>query len=255
VVLGHANDEHRDFEVLESDYVATAGRLEVIRQQPRNIGSEALKRLPHVSSWRTESCGLFGSHVDHRGIGEKMQQLGQTRVEELHRCQAQLHTIPALPCEQRDSHMNKLYGLLTEICTHQQVWPTMCLELQTLSVAYTRCSSRKLTCTIAKPGLEVLTPSAGNRTHTPIPIPGRGQSMLPTPTIPCAGTVRPLLQFIFGMLLHITWLFKATNRFPRFGPMDYSSERSAGFAAMRLSRGELLILRHLRRNPTLSIST
>src|SRR5262249_50283200 len=42
VVLGHAYDEHRDFEILEADYLATGGRLETIRGQHKNVGSEAL---------------------------------------------------------------------------------------------------------------------------------------------------------------------------------------------------------------------
>ena len=42
VVLGHAHAEHRDYEMLEADFVATGGTLAAIRSQPRNPGSEAL---------------------------------------------------------------------------------------------------------------------------------------------------------------------------------------------------------------------
>ena len=35
VVLRHAHDEHRDYEILESDYVATGGNLKAIREQPK----------------------------------------------------------------------------------------------------------------------------------------------------------------------------------------------------------------------------
>src|SRR5688572_16239980 len=42
VILRHAVAEHRDYEVLEADFVAAGGALAVIRAQPRNPGSEAL---------------------------------------------------------------------------------------------------------------------------------------------------------------------------------------------------------------------
>src|SRR5258707_1342666 len=41
-VIHHALDEHRDYEMLEQDYVSVGGNLEDIRQAPRNIGTEAL---------------------------------------------------------------------------------------------------------------------------------------------------------------------------------------------------------------------
>ena len=37
VILRHAYDEHRDYEVLEQDYVATGGDLATIRAQPKAI--------------------------------------------------------------------------------------------------------------------------------------------------------------------------------------------------------------------------
>src|SRR5688572_10141392 len=42
VILRHAHDEHRDYEVLEQDFVAAGGDLATIRAQPKNPGSEAL---------------------------------------------------------------------------------------------------------------------------------------------------------------------------------------------------------------------
>ena len=40
--IGHSSDEHRDFEMLESDYVSVGGDLETIQNGSKNIGSEAL---------------------------------------------------------------------------------------------------------------------------------------------------------------------------------------------------------------------
>ena len=40
-IISHAVDEHRDYEMLEKDYVASGGQLEDILNMERNIGSEA----------------------------------------------------------------------------------------------------------------------------------------------------------------------------------------------------------------------
>ena len=46
-----AVDEHRDYELLERDYVASGGRVEDIQAMERNLGSEALHGyLMHRSS-------------------------------------------------------------------------------------------------------------------------------------------------------------------------------------------------------------
>ena len=42
LIIHHAKDEHRDYQLLEQDYVAAGGRLEVVLEADRNLGSEAL---------------------------------------------------------------------------------------------------------------------------------------------------------------------------------------------------------------------
>ena len=42
VILRHAVDEHRDYEILEGDFTACGGDLATLRAQPKNPGSEAL---------------------------------------------------------------------------------------------------------------------------------------------------------------------------------------------------------------------
>jgi 3-oxoacyl-[acyl-carrier-protein] synthase-3 len=41
-LMKHAVTEHRDFRILEADYVATGGAVETIRAGEKNVGSEAL---------------------------------------------------------------------------------------------------------------------------------------------------------------------------------------------------------------------
>src|ERR1700737_510999 len=120
VVLGHANDEHRDFEVLESDYVATGGQLEMIRQQPRNIGSEALNAYLMFRAGEPNPVGLLGAMWIIEGLGEKMAGNWAKRVEELTGFDRSCTQFLRYHANNDDSHMNKLYGLLDRICTHQQ---------------------------------------------------------------------------------------------------------------------------------------
>jgi hypothetical protein len=120
VVLGHANDEHRDFEVLESDYVATGGELETIRKQPRNIGSEALNAYLMFRAGESNPVGLLGAMWIIEGLGEKMAGNWAKRVEELTGVGRGCTQFLRYHANNDDSHMNKLYGLIDRICTHQQ---------------------------------------------------------------------------------------------------------------------------------------
>jgi len=142
-----------------------------------------------------------------------------------------------------DSHMNKLYGLLDRICTHQQVANDVVLTA-TLSVAYTRCSSRKLTVHNSQarsrsPYIQVLA------IDTSIPIdPVAVNLWLSDADNPLRWTVRPLLQFIFGMLLHITWLFKRLP-LPQFRAHGLLQRTICWFCRNAVSpEANLLILRH-----------
>jgi len=92
VVLGHANDEKNTaISNSESDYVATGGRLEV-NASNRGISDLSSERLPSCFRAGEPNPLGFGTMWIIEGFGrEEWQAIGQ-RVEEPHRCQAQLHT-------------------------------------------------------------------------------------------------------------------------------------------------------------------
>jgi len=82
-ILRHAHDEHRDYEMLEQDFVATGGEIDRILAQPKNNGSEALR-----------------GHVDHRGSRrEDGRELGRAH-RGADRIRRALYAIPALSREQ-----------------------------------------------------------------------------------------------------------------------------------------------------------
>ncbi len=119
VVLRHAHDEHRDYEILETDYVATGGNLKTIREQPRNIGSEALNAFLMYRAGEANPVGLLGAMWIIEGLGEKMAGNWADRVEELTGVDGSCTRFLRYHADNDDSHMDKLYGLIDRVCTHQ----------------------------------------------------------------------------------------------------------------------------------------
>lgn len=68
-LMRHAVTEHRDFRLLEADYVATGGALETIRTAEKNIGSEALSAWMFHEASRPNPFGLLGAMWIIEGLG------------------------------------------------------------------------------------------------------------------------------------------------------------------------------------------
>lgn len=70
--LHHATDEHRDYTLLEKDYVACGGALEDIRNAPKNAGSEALSAWMFQRAGRENPFDLLGAMFVIEGLGNRM---------------------------------------------------------------------------------------------------------------------------------------------------------------------------------------
>ena len=68
-LMRHAVTEHRDFRLLEADYVATGGELATIRAGEPNIGSEALSAWMFHQASRPNPFGLLGAMWIIEGLG------------------------------------------------------------------------------------------------------------------------------------------------------------------------------------------
>jgi 3-oxoacyl-[acyl-carrier-protein] synthase-3 len=71
-LLQHAFTEHRDFRMLESDYVATGGAHDEICAPRRNIGTEALCAWMEELSGRRDSLGILGALMIFEGVGSRL---------------------------------------------------------------------------------------------------------------------------------------------------------------------------------------
>ena len=68
-LMRHAVTEHRDFRLLEADYVATGGALETIQKAEKNIGSEALSAWMFHQASAPNPFGLLGAMWIIEGLG------------------------------------------------------------------------------------------------------------------------------------------------------------------------------------------
>lgn len=70
--IRHAAAEHRDFRLLEDNYVAAGGDREAIRGGVKNIGSEALSAFMFHTASQTEPVGLLGAMFVIEGLGNRL---------------------------------------------------------------------------------------------------------------------------------------------------------------------------------------
>jgi len=70
--LGHAHEEHRDFQMLERNYVAVGGTLEEIQGAEKNIGSEALSAWMFHKASRENPIDLLGAMFVIEGLGNRL---------------------------------------------------------------------------------------------------------------------------------------------------------------------------------------
>lgn len=70
--IGHAQDEHRDYQMLERNYVAVGGVLQDIVTAEKNIGSEALSAFIFHQASRENPVDLIGSMFIIEGLGNNL---------------------------------------------------------------------------------------------------------------------------------------------------------------------------------------
>jgi 3-oxoacyl-[acyl-carrier-protein] synthase-3 len=69
--IGHAGEEHKDYQMLERDFVAVGGTQLEITTQPKNIGSEALSAFMFHHASQPDPLDLLGAMFVIEGLGMK----------------------------------------------------------------------------------------------------------------------------------------------------------------------------------------
>ncbi len=70
--IDHTREEHRDFEMIERDYVSVGGALDAITGGSKNIGSEALSSYILHQASRENPFHLLGAMFIVEGLGNRM---------------------------------------------------------------------------------------------------------------------------------------------------------------------------------------
>ena len=118
-VIAHAVDEHRDYELLEKDYVASGGRLEDILGMERNVGSEALHGFLMYRASRNNPVDLLGAMWIIEGLGEKMARSWAERIHELTGLGEDSTRFMTYHGHNDSEHMQRFYRTLDEVCVNE----------------------------------------------------------------------------------------------------------------------------------------
>ncbi len=81
ILMRHAATEHRDYKMLEQDFVAAGGQLKDIQSADKNIGSEALSAWMFHEASKPNPFGLLGAMWIIEGLGSmKAKEWGEAIV-------------------------------------------------------------------------------------------------------------------------------------------------------------------------------
>lgn len=81
-LMRHAVTEHRDFRLLEADFVAAGGALDDIQSAPKNVGAEALSAWMFHEASKPDPFGLLGAMFIIEGLGSIKARLWGLKVQE-----------------------------------------------------------------------------------------------------------------------------------------------------------------------------
>jgi 3-oxoacyl-[acyl-carrier-protein] synthase-3 len=80
--IAHTSDEHRDFEMLERNYVAAGGSLDAIKAGQKNIGSEALSSYVLQKASEENPFELLGTMFIVEGMGQRIARKWGEKIQE-----------------------------------------------------------------------------------------------------------------------------------------------------------------------------
>lgn len=80
--IGHAREEHLDYQLLERDYVSVGGELEEIQRAEKNDGGEALSAYIFHEAMRENPIHLLGAVFVIEGTGDQLMGRWGERIQQ-----------------------------------------------------------------------------------------------------------------------------------------------------------------------------
>lgn len=116
-VIKHATEEHRDYLLLEADYVAAGGQLNDIQSAKKNIGSEALHGFLMYRASQPNPVDLIGAMWIIEGIGNKMATKWSAILNEQFKFDTKATSFMDYHGENDENHLAELYELIDQVAT------------------------------------------------------------------------------------------------------------------------------------------
>ncbi len=119
--IGHAQDEHRDFQMLEKNYVAVGGALEEIANAEKNLGSEALSAYIFHQASRENPVDLIGSMFIIEGLGNNLAGKWAEQIKATLQLRDDQVSFLAYHAANDASHLGKLHALVSADWMTQEI--------------------------------------------------------------------------------------------------------------------------------------
>ena len=120
-LMKHAVTEHRDFRLLEQDFVASGGRLEDIRSAEKNVGSEALSAWMFHEASKPDPFGLLGAMWIIEGLGSVKARPWGLKVQERLGLPDEALRFLLYHGENDVAHMDEFRGMLAMVLPDEAV--------------------------------------------------------------------------------------------------------------------------------------
>ena len=106
--MGHAVDEHRDYQMLEKNYVSVGGKLTEIIEAEKNIGSEALSAFIFHQASQENPIDLIGSMFIIEGLGDRLALKWADKIKQTLELKDEQVSFLAYHGANDESHLGKL---------------------------------------------------------------------------------------------------------------------------------------------------
>ena len=110
--MGHAVDEHRDYQMLEKNYVSVGGNLTEIVEAKKNIGSEALSAFIFHQASQENPIDLIGSMFIIEGLGDRLAQKWADKIKQTLGLKDEQVSFLAYHGTNDESHLGKLNTII-----------------------------------------------------------------------------------------------------------------------------------------------